>query len=330
MTLLGPGEVQARRRPLVVLSVAALRLLAGFCLAFPLASLLGSSGVGAYADGERVLFEGGGYLLLEVLRLQGSSLLAAMRGLIPVLGVGLLLTALCNAALLVALNVSGRLELRAWLSRALERLPGVVVLGVGTALGQGVLFGLGMMLSAAVPDSMSNPVRSSLLELAAWLVVALGGRQRHSWGRAQPVRPCRGAAAGVQLPVAATISSEFWLVAVCVAVRHGCGGGGVAQRRAGRVSPRGLTGRGRVRRASAGHLAQRGATRGMVRARLAPGGRRRLVNVRLRPCRPKTRVSLAAAAPASAAVPASWDGRSRNARRAAAGADARATLGLLP
>jgi hypothetical protein len=174
VTLLGPSEVQARRRPFVVLSVAALRLAAGFCLAFPLASLLGSSGVGAYADGDRVLFEGGGYLLLEVLRLQGPSLLSLARGLIPVLGVGLLLTALCNAALLVALNVRGRLELRRWLSRALERLPGVVVLGVGTALGQVVLLGLGMMLISAVPDSMANPVRSSSLEAAAWLVVALG------------------------------------------------------------------------------------------------------------------------------------------------------------
>jgi hypothetical protein len=174
MTLLGPSDVQARRRPFVVLSVAALRLVAGFCLAFPLASLLGSSGVGAHADGDRVLFEGGGYLLLEVLRLQGPSLLAVMRGLVPVLALGLLLTALCNAALLVALNVNGRLELRAWLSRAFERLPGVVVLGVGTALGQAVLFGLGVLLSAAIPASLSNPLRSSALELATWLVVALG------------------------------------------------------------------------------------------------------------------------------------------------------------
>jgi hypothetical protein len=174
MTLLGPSEVMARRRPFVVLSMAALRLAAGFCLAFPLASLLGSSGVGAYADGDRVLFEGGGYLLLEVLRMQGPSLLALTRGLIPVLGVGLLLTALCNTALLVALNVKGRLELRSWLSHALERLPGVVVLGVGTTLGQVVLLGLGMTLISAVPDSMAKPVQTSLLELAGWLVVALG------------------------------------------------------------------------------------------------------------------------------------------------------------
>jgi hypothetical protein len=173
MTLLGPGEVRARRRPFVVLGVFALRLAAGFCLAFPLASLIAASGVGAYADGDRVLFESGGYLLLEVLRLQGPSLMAVTRGLIPVLGVGLLLTALCNAALLVALNVSGRLELRSWLSRALERLPAIVVLGLGTTLGQGLLFGFGMMLSAAVPDSLSHPLRSSALELTAWLLVAL-------------------------------------------------------------------------------------------------------------------------------------------------------------
>jgi hypothetical protein len=129
--------------------------------------------VGQRAEGDRVLFEGGGYLLLEVLRRQGPDLMAATRGLIPVFGVGLLLTASSNAALLVALNARGRLELRSWLARALERLPGVVVLGVATTLGQGVLFVGGMLLSAAVPDSMANPVGSSLLELAAWLVVAL-------------------------------------------------------------------------------------------------------------------------------------------------------------
>lgn len=174
MTQLGPGEIAARRRPFVVLGVAVLRLIAGFCLAFPLASLVAASGVGQRAEGDRVLFEGGGYLLLEVLRLQGPELMAATRGLIPALGVGLLLTALCNAALLVALNARGKLELRSWLGRAFERLPGVVVLGVGTTLGQGLLFGIGMLLSAAVPDSMSNPMGSSLLELGAWLVVALG------------------------------------------------------------------------------------------------------------------------------------------------------------
>jgi hypothetical protein len=173
VTLLGPGEVQARRRPFVVLGVAALRLAAGFCLAFPLASLIASSGVGAYADGDRVLFEGGGYLLLEVLRLQGPSLLALTRGLMPILGLGLLLTALCNAALLVALNASGPLELRTWLSRAVGSLPGVLVLGFGTALGQVMLFACGIMLSAAVPASLSNPLHGSLMELCAWLLVAL-------------------------------------------------------------------------------------------------------------------------------------------------------------
>lgn len=173
MTPLGPGEVRARRRPFVVLGVAVVRLAVGFCLAFPLASLVAASGVGLRAQGDRALFESGGYLLLEVLRLQGSALMAAARGLVPVLGVGLLVTALCNTALLVALNVRGRLELRVWLAQAFERLPGVVVIGVGTALGQAVAFGLGGLLAAALPDSMSKPVQNTALELGAWLLVAL-------------------------------------------------------------------------------------------------------------------------------------------------------------
>ena len=106
MNALGPGEIRARRRPFVVLAIAGLRILSGFCLAWPLASLVASSGVGLRPEGDRALFEAGGYLLLELLRLQGGALTAASRGLVPVLLLGLVLTAACNAALLVALNAN--------------------------------------------------------------------------------------------------------------------------------------------------------------------------------------------------------------------------------
>ena len=172
MSTLGPGEIQARRRPFVVLSIAGLRLVCGFCLAFPLASLIGASGIGQRGEGDRALFEGGGYLLLEVVRLQGPELMAAVRGLIPLFGVGLLLTALCNAALLVTLSKRGRLDLRDVLAAALERWPGLLVIGAGTGLGQALLFGVGAAVVAAVPDSMSKPVATSVGQLGAWLVVA--------------------------------------------------------------------------------------------------------------------------------------------------------------
>ena len=173
MTALGPGDMRARHRPFVVLAIAGLRLLAGFCLAWPLAALISTSGVGLRAEGDRALFEGGGYLLLELVRLQGGALAAAARGLVPVFVLGLMLTAACNAALLVALNLRERLAVRAWLAKALDRLPALLVLGAGTALGQLVLVVAGVFATAAVPEPLAKPVATSLAQAALWLLVGL-------------------------------------------------------------------------------------------------------------------------------------------------------------
>lgn len=173
MNPLGPGEIRARRRPGLVLGVAGLRLLTGFCLAWPLSSLLAASGAGLRPEGDRLLFEGGGYLLLDVLRLRGTELEAVARGLVPVLGLGLLLTAACNAALLVGLNGRGRLGLRELLARATERVPALVVLGVGTALAQLLVILGGSLTVAAVPESLAEPVKTTASQLAIWFVFAL-------------------------------------------------------------------------------------------------------------------------------------------------------------
>jgi hypothetical protein len=173
MTALGPGEIAASRRPLLLLSVTGLRLLAGLCLAWPLSALVAQTGVGLRAEGDRALFEGGGYLLLEVLRLRGGELAAVARGLLPVLALGLVLTAACNAVLLVGLNLQGRLRLRELLSRASERLPRLVALGGGTALGQFLLFVAGAVAVSAIPEALARPVATTAAEVLLWLFVAL-------------------------------------------------------------------------------------------------------------------------------------------------------------
>ena len=172
MTALGPGNISARQRPWVIVVIATSRLLCGFCLAWPLASLISASGIGLRPDGDRALFEGGGYLLLELLRLQGSALGAVLRGLVPVFGLGLVLTAACNAALLVALNTSGRLSRSDWLARTAARVPGIVVLGIATTLGQLVLIVAGVLLSDAVPEPLASPVTTTLGQAAVWLITA--------------------------------------------------------------------------------------------------------------------------------------------------------------
>jgi len=173
VTALAPGQIGVRRRPLLISSVAFLRVLAGLCLAWPLSALIAQSGVGLRPGGDRALFESGGYLLLEVVRLRGAELEAVARGLVPLLALGLLLTAACNAALLVGLNEQGRLAPRELLSRASARLPRLVVLGGGTALGQLLLIIAGAIAVSALPSSLAQPVTTSCAELALWLVVAL-------------------------------------------------------------------------------------------------------------------------------------------------------------
>ena len=173
MIALGPGQIAARRRPLLLLSLTGLRIFAGFCLAWPLGALVAQTGIGLRAEGDRALFEGGGYMLLEVLRLRGGELEAVARGLLPVLALGLLLTAACNAALLVGLNLEGRLQLRELLSRVSGHLPRLVVLGGGTALGQFLLFVAGTIAMSAIPEALARPVATTAAEVLLWLVVAL-------------------------------------------------------------------------------------------------------------------------------------------------------------
>ncbi len=173
MSLHGPDAIRARRRGGVVLALAACRLACGVCLASPLASLLGESGVGARAEGDRLLFEGGGYLLLEVARLQGPALLAAARGLLPLLTLGLLLTALGNAVLLVALSEPEERRARALLSDALARLPTLLFIGVLAGLAQAALLLFASLAADAVPSPPTRPVASSAGVLGVWLAAAL-------------------------------------------------------------------------------------------------------------------------------------------------------------
>lgn len=173
MTLLEPEEIRARRQPFAILAIGGVRGLAGLCLAWPLASLLVSSGVGLRSEGDRALFEDGGYLLLEIARLRGADLLATTRGLSPVLCLGFTLNALCNAALLVQLNFRKRLRVAEWLSRTLPRVPSLLVFGAATTLAQLALVLVATLTAAALPESPSRPQLATLLGGSLWLVTAL-------------------------------------------------------------------------------------------------------------------------------------------------------------
>ena len=172
MSVLGPSEIRALRRPFALLAVALSRAFFGFVLAFPLASVVSASSIGSRAEGDRLLFESGGYWLFEVVRVQSDALLAAARGAVPVLLLGLLLTAFSNAALLVALNERERISPGAWLGRAAARLGTFTALGAATTFGQLLLGGAAFLMASEVPELATAPRGASLLELGIWLLAA--------------------------------------------------------------------------------------------------------------------------------------------------------------
>jgi hypothetical protein len=161
------AELTAFRRPKALLFVALLRLASGFLLAFPLA------GVGLRGEGDRALFEGGGYLLLELLRLHGNALGAAARGALPLLALGLVLGSAANVALLLALNTREHLPAGAWLSRAIGLLPGQLALASGAALLKLAVLLLGATALSAPPEWLARPVDTTLARLAAFVPFAL-------------------------------------------------------------------------------------------------------------------------------------------------------------
>ncbi len=163
-----------------MLSIAFSRLLLGLCLAFPLASLLGESGLGDRAEGDRALFEAGGFLLLETLRLQATHLAAVLAGLGPLLLLSLLLTAYANAALLVALNTAGKLLTQPWLAAALRKLPALLLLAAGTLLAQTVSLGLSAIAAGALTEPLTQPQShdaksAALMVVGAVVAGGLGG-----------------------------------------------------------------------------------------------------------------------------------------------------------
>lgn len=180
MSAVGPGQLRARARPLLIASIAGLRAAFALCLAWPLASLVASSGIGARSQGDRALFEDGGYLLLEVARQKGPTLLAAAQGLLPLLGLGLVAGTLFNAALLVGLNQSERLRVPALIERSVSALPRLVMLGAATGLLQLLVVLAASILVEAVPQPLARPVLGSAGQGAIWLAAgavlgALGG-----------------------------------------------------------------------------------------------------------------------------------------------------------
>ena len=134
----------AFRRPGLVLLVAAYRLLAGLLVATPIAALFNAT-VSGYPRGDAELFDPGGLMLLEALRLGARGLPATLTGAgLPAL-VAVFVGLVPLAALIAGLSRSGPLS-RAFLARAATFRVGTLALLWGVSLAAQILLAVLVVL----------------------------------------------------------------------------------------------------------------------------------------------------------------------------------------
>jgi hypothetical protein len=169
-----PDRIRARRRPGAIALLWAARLLASLLVAWPIAGAFRALGAGRGAERDAVLFEPGALFLLEALRLGDRALLAALQSAAFSWAVFALLLLVPIAALLVALAHEGRLELGAWLGRALHHVPRFLLLAGVTLLGQALVIAGFALAHGGVQRLWLGRVseRSADLFSIAWFGVA--------------------------------------------------------------------------------------------------------------------------------------------------------------
>jgi hypothetical protein len=135
-----PSErILARRRLGAIALLWASRLCAAVLVAWPIAGVFRALGAGRGPERDAALFEPGALFLLEALRLGDKALLSAAQTAAFSWFIFSLLLLVPVAALLVALAHEGRLELAAWLGRALHHVPRFLLLAGVTVLGQALI-----------------------------------------------------------------------------------------------------------------------------------------------------------------------------------------------
>ncbi len=151
----------------------ACRLAAGLILGAPVAAIVTASGVGAFPQGDRLLFAPGGALLVEVVR--------ASFALLPALATSSLATGVVlSAGLVVPLSVlvtalaeRSPEPLRVFLGRAGARVPALLGLSGLAFLAQALVLALTLGFAAFVRERLlANALRA---DAAALTVLALGG-----------------------------------------------------------------------------------------------------------------------------------------------------------
>jgi hypothetical protein len=162
--------------------VWAWQLAAALLLAAPVVAAVAGTGIQRQPQGDAVLLEPGGLMLVEMLRLGADSLIAALTSsLLAYLVLGIVgLVPL--AALMLALAHDGKLRVPAWLGAAIAHFPSFLLIGAVLWLGRALLALACAALYAALEKSLHGAIderRGDLLlaggaTIAAVLFFALG------------------------------------------------------------------------------------------------------------------------------------------------------------
>lgn len=174
MMLREPAAIRARDRASAIALVWLWRTVASWLIVGPVVAALASAGSDTLPTGDAALFEPGGLMLIEAVRLGARALrmalhqaawsfaLMAALGLVPL------------SMLLVALASDERPAAGAWIGRALEHLPALIFIGGITLLLQGLGVLVGGLLAWAARDLAMRSLDERAVDLVTLGAASIG------------------------------------------------------------------------------------------------------------------------------------------------------------
>lgn len=163
----------------------------------PLAAQLNRA-TARFPEGDAVLFEPGGILLVETLRLRSAALGATLSSTWLLVGVAVLISWLLSCGLLSAMGGPGDRRLVRWLLSSMRGLPAHGVLTLGAWAARAMLLLLGVLLTVSLHHVLGNALNERthhallagaallasipLLWVQVWLDLARGGLRRRPRG----------------------------------------------------------------------------------------------------------------------------------------------------
>jgi hypothetical protein len=162
-----------KRSTLAVFFEYASRAAAGLVLAAPFTAAVAATGIGAFPEGDRLLFEPGGLLLVEAARASWTLFAPLVTSSLVTLALASVALSLPQALLWTAVAEDTPSPFPVWLGRAGTRLPSFLALvGLGF-LGQVLVCTLGLAATGFLRRTVPDPIHADLWALGSVAVAGL-------------------------------------------------------------------------------------------------------------------------------------------------------------